>query len=207
VYDGREHFCPQGPHILHLFSFSKAWGMMGWRQGYIAFPSAGSGDELATPNDSGSSNSLGMQLLKVQDTVPICAPQLSQQVSLAALEEGREWVLERVANLAGSRDALLDALSPLGKEKQAVSEGAIYLWTRLPDGCDDDVAVVTWLVQKHRVCLIPGSSCGSPGHVRVAFANLEYEKCLEAAARLKTGLQELLERGMAGVNADLQTRL
>jgi hypothetical protein len=32
-------------------------------------------------------------------------------------------------------------------------------------GCEDDAAVVEWLVKRHRVCLIPGSSCGCPGHV------------------------------------------
>ncbi|GLC33937.1 hypothetical protein PLESTB_000820000 [Pleodorina starrii] len=35
---GGEHYCPAGPHIIHLFSMSKAYGMMGWRIGYIAFP-------------------------------------------------------------------------------------------------------------------------------------------------------------------------
>ncbi len=31
VYDGAEHVCVAAPHILHVFSFSKAFGMMGWR--------------------------------------------------------------------------------------------------------------------------------------------------------------------------------
>lgn len=26
VYDGREHYCPAGDHIIHVFSFSKAFG-------------------------------------------------------------------------------------------------------------------------------------------------------------------------------------
>lgn len=68
-----------------------------------------------------------------------------------------------------------------------------------PAGCEDDQAVVEWLVKKHKVCLIPGSSCGCPGHVRAAFANLRPEVCAEAAARLKAGLQELVGGGMAPV--------
>ena len=43
--------------------------MMGWRVGYIAYPSAPGG---------GGDGFLGAQLLKVQDTIPVCPPQLSQ---------------------------------------------------------------------------------------------------------------------------------
>ena len=60
----------------------------------------------------------------------------SQHVALGALEAGRGWVEARVASLAGSRAALLDALAPLRELglSQAPSEGAIYLWTQLPQG-------------------------------------------------------------------------
>lgn len=38
-YEGAPpHACVEGPHVLNLFSFSKAFGMMGWRVGYLAFP-------------------------------------------------------------------------------------------------------------------------------------------------------------------------
>lgn len=64
--------------------------------------------------------------------------------------------------------------------------------------------MVQWLVKKHKVCLIPGSSCGRPGHVRAAFANLKPELCQEAAARLKAGLQELVAGGMPAVRQFLE---
>jgi aspartate/methionine/tyrosine aminotransferase len=75
-----------------------------------------------------------------------------------------------------------------------------------PAGCEDDDAVVEWLVRKHRVCLIPGSSCGAPGHVRAAFANLKPELCAEAAARLKAGLAELVAEGMPAVRRFLDAQ-
>ena len=52
---GARHTCVEGDHVINLFSFSKAFGMMGWRVGYIAHPPA-----------------LGPDLLKAQDTVAIC---------------------------------------------------------------------------------------------------------------------------------------
>jgi aspartate/methionine/tyrosine aminotransferase len=60
--------------------------MMGWRVGYIAYPSPGP---------------LGEQLLKAQDTIAICAPQLSQHLALACLRSGRGYLQQRIASLAG----------------------------------------------------------------------------------------------------------
>lgn len=183
VYDGKSHVCPQGKHVVHIFSFSKAFGMMGWRQGYIAFHKDAPGG-------------LGTELLKVQDTVPICANQLGQLLSIGALEAGRGWVGERVEALEKNRSRIHKALECLGEENIAPSDGAIYKWCKLPPGCEDDDRVVEWLVNKHKVCVIPGSSCGCPGHIRVAFANLGEKDCDVAAGRLEKGLKELKEHGI-----------
>lgn len=167
------HACVEGPHILNLFSFSKAFGMMGWRVGYLAFP----------PD-------LKPELFKVQDTVVICPAVASQRVALGALEAGRGWVASRVASLAEQKALVLGALEPLGEVKGG--SGAIYLMAQLPAGARDDVAVVRWLCDAHRVALIPGSACGHPGHVRVCYANLPLDKTREAAARLRAGIEQLV---------------
>ncbi len=54
---------------------------------------------------------------------------------------------------------------------------------------------MSWLVKEHKVCVVPGSACGCPGYVRVAFANLNESKCKQAAAQLKKGLQQLVDHG------------
>lgn len=38
MYDGLEHSCIEDDHIVNIFSFSKAYGMMGWRVGYVSKP-------------------------------------------------------------------------------------------------------------------------------------------------------------------------
>jgi len=172
------------PHVLHLTSFSKAYGMAGWRVGAVVHRT-----------DAG----LGPSLLKMQDTIPICPTQTSQAVALAALTApgaGRQWVDRQVLSLAGNRAAVAAALAPLaaaGGGASPASAGAIYLWAKLPPGADDG-AVVEWLVRSHGVCLIPGSACGAPGCVRAAFANLEPAECARAAARLGEGVAELVAR-------------
>ena len=56
--------------------------------------------------------------------VTVCLPQHAQRV---------------IAYLSSGRQALIDALAPLarlGAEYLAASEGAIYLWAKLPPGAD-----------------------------------------------------------------------
>ena len=57
---------------------------------------------------------------------------------------------------------------------------------------DDDEAVVAYLVKEHGVCIIPGSACGAPGYIRVAFANLQPDVCRVACDRLRAGLEAIM---------------
>eukprot|EP00747_Dinoflagellata_sp_TGD_P222208 gnl/TRDRNA2_/TRDRNA2_93939_c0_seq2.p1 gnl/TRDRNA2_/TRDRNA2_93939_c0~~gnl/TRDRNA2_/TRDRNA2_93939_c0_seq2.p1 ORF type:complete len:122 (-),score=20.64 gnl/TRDRNA2_/TRDRNA2_93939_c0_seq2:38-403(-) len=105
---------------------------------------------------------------------------------------GRPWVKEQIAGLAEQKQLVKGAIeATLGKENILGGSGAIYLMMKLPDTYQDDLAVVRWFAEKHRLCLIPGSACGKPGYVRVCYANLAIESCREAVARLQAGLSEL----------------
>ncbi|XP_059303260.1 aromatic aminotransferase ISS1 [Lycium ferocissimum] len=182
MYDDRKHVCIEANHIVNIFSFSKAYGMMGWRVGYIAYPSEVEG--------------LAAQLLKVQDNIPICACIISQRLALYSMEMGPEWVTDQVKDLVKNREVLLEALSPLGEGAVKGGEGAIYLWAKLPDKYMDDFKVVHWLAKRHKIVLIPGSSSGCPGHVRISFGGLIEKDCRVAAERLRKGLEELVNSGM-----------
>lgn len=171
------HLCVSGPHVVNIFSFSKAYGMMGWRMGYLAYPT-----------------SLHDELMKVQDTITICPGVVNQKAALAALGAGRDWVRERVQGLSANRKAVIGAIeAALGKDSISGGSGAIYLLVKLP--VEDDLRAVEWLNDKHKVCVIPGSACGAPGIVRVCYANLAPDLCKVASERLQAGLAELKLKG------------
>eukprot|EP00941_MAST-03F_sp_MAST-3F-sp1_P002386 g2386.t1 len=197
TYNGVSHYCLEGENVVNIFSFSKAFGLMGWRVGYLAW----------------SSKSLKAELMKIQDTIPICPTRISQRAAyVATVSAGRNWVRQKVQDLTANRDALLEALEPLGSENIFGGDGAIYLLVKLPNereistsvlselNVDEksdefDVKVVQWLARKHSVVVIPGSACGAPGSIRVAFANHKPgEIFLEACERLKKGLSELIKK-------------
>eukprot|EP00967_Tisochrysis_lutea_P034990 scaffold41848_cov19-Tisochrysis_lutea.AAC.1 len=130
------------------------------------------------------------------------------------------WVAHQRVTRPPQRKQQLDqfSFSHLNPHINPLYAGAIYLWARLPKHAQDDTRAVEWLVKKHGVCVIPGSSCGAPVltpshhragvrflqtfnelfcYIRAAYANLKPGDCQRAAGRLKTGLSELVHDGNA----------
>lgn len=170
-------WCSAKDHVINIFSFSKAFALAGFRVGYVAINKGSSRGEEAYE-----------QMLKVQDTIPICPARVSQIAALASIGAGRDWVSERVQTLDGGRQAILDALSPL--EKIMGGTGAMYVMAKLPEGMDDK-ELANDLVERYGVAVIPGSFCGAPNWIRICYSNLPPEKCIDAASRLATGIKEL----------------
>jgi len=168
---------PHGNHIINIFSFSKAFSLAGYRVGYLTI--------------SKTQSVTYQQLLKVQDTIPICVARMSQHAALAALSAGRSWVQTNVDTLSPGRRAMQEALSNL--PNVVGGSGAMYLMGQLPPNCGvDDVQFAELLVEEYGVAVIPGSYCGLPGWIRVCYSNLEPERCQLAARRLKDGIDALV---------------
>jgi aspartate/methionine/tyrosine aminotransferase len=150
--------------------------MAGWRLGYAAAP-----------------RTLMAELAKVQDTILICAPQLSQHAGLAALEAGSGWCLQRIATLAERRTQVVQALAqPEAPWRlMAPPEGAFYALVNVTTPLSSDVAMER-LIREHRVALVSGSSFGLRGCcLRLSYGMLGEAQLNEALERLTTGLRAL----------------
>ena len=181
-----EYFVPEtlpcfngAPHVFYIFSFSKSYALAGYRMGYVVLPSL----------------SLYQQMIKVQDTIPICPSRISQVAALGAMQAGKKWVLQQYETLSTGRQAILQALQ--GCPRIIGGQGAMYVMALLPnhsgqDEVPDDVEFARQLVRDFGVAVIPGSFCGAPGWIRVCYANLPPQKCQMAADRLKSGLASWL---------------
>ena len=95
----------------------QVYGMMGWRVGYLAYA---------------KSSNLGPELLKVQDTIPICPSTISQKLAVSAIAQGEGWIQSKVTSLHENKSAVIDALSPLGSGNVYGGDGSIYLFCKLP---------------------------------------------------------------------------
>jgi aspartate/methionine/tyrosine aminotransferase len=67
----------------------------------------------------------------------------------------------------------------------------MYVMAKLP-GLQDDQAFARALVRDHGIAVIPGSFCGFPGWIRVCYANLPPDECIQAAGRLEKGIRSIL---------------
>jgi aspartate/methionine/tyrosine aminotransferase len=184
VYGDGRHFSPgsiagASEHTISLYSLSKAYGMASWRIGYMVIP-----------------NVLWDAVNKIQDTLLICAPSVSQVAAVAALGVGRQYATGRLAGLDATRRRVHAALNAAGMPSSApLSGGAFYFFVRVRTPLSP-MALTERLIREHRVAVIPGSAFGDTGacSIRVSYGALDANLVAEGLDRLVGGLVTL-ERG------------
>ncbi len=181
TYDGAEHFSPgslpgAARHTISLFTLSKAYGLAGWRCGYMVVP-----DDLLMP------------VKKIQDTNLVCPPMLNQDVAAAALQAGREWVEPHVESLEKVRNVILEELDGLPGCRAPIPGGAFYMLLQL-DTDRGDMELVRELISRFGVATLPGNTFGieTSCQIRVSYGALKEDSVIEGLGRLKKGLQALL---------------
>ena len=180
TYEGRAHFSPGSlpqaeGHTISLFSLSKSYGFAGWRIGYLTIPAA-----------------LYDAVAKIQDTVLICPPLVSQVAATGALQAGRSYCLQRRVPIERVRETVLAALAALGDRCEPVhADGAFYVLLRLRR-VGDPMILAQRLVAEHRVAVVPGSAFGLEGcSLRLGYAALTPRDAGAGIDRLVSGLQAL----------------
>jgi aspartate/methionine/tyrosine aminotransferase len=159
---------------MTINGFSKAYAMTGMRLGYMAAPQP-----------------LAKAATTIQSQLTSCAGSISQAAGVAALRDVKEEEMEKnVAIMRAKRDYVIDRLSKMDRVNLAVPPtGAFYV---LPDVSTyyngDDTRLCLDLLEKKRLALVPGSSFGAPGTVRISYATSVEE--LEIAMNK---LQDFLE--------------
>ena len=182
VYGGREHFSPASlprtdEHTISLFSLSKAYGMAGWRTGYMVIPT-----HLVTA------------VKKIQDTNLVCPPIVNQIAATAALRVGSSWCAEQIAGFEQVRDLVLSELSKLGHRCHVPRpDGAFYALAQLETE-QSDTSLVETLIRDFGVAVMPGSTFGvSAGcWLRIAYGALDKKTVAEGMGRLVRGLDRLI---------------
>ena len=184
TYDGAVHFSAAsvagtGAHTISLHSMSKAYGFASWRIGWMVYPQR-----------------LEAALRKIQDTLLICPPVISQYVAIGALEAGRAFVREKLRAIAEVREIVRRELAPLVAEgicDVPQTQGAFYFLLRLRHGDQPALAVAERLIREHGVAVIPGNAFGLDRgcHLRVAYGALQKDTAAEGIARLVKGLRAI----------------
>lgn len=155
-------------HVLVVGTFSKSFGMTGWRVGYLL-----------------ASNAVCEQAIKIQDTMIICATVASQRAALAALEHEWEYPLSFLPELERRRATLARGIAQIPGWHWNETMGGMFAFVGV-DGCRDSVALAARALEQTSVVTIPGSMFGrsGEGYLRLAYGVATSDQLAEACRRL-----------------------
>ncbi|NMG23069.1 pyridoxal phosphate-dependent aminotransferase [Brasilonema bromeliae] len=181
TYNGVKHISPgafagSSKYTISLYSLSKAYGFASWRIGYMVIPK-----HLLVP------------VKKVQDTILICPPVISQYAALGALQAKEEYLKDHIGAIAQVRQVVLDSLNSLQDLCTiAPADGAFYFFLKVHTQLDS-FELVKRLIREHQVAVIPGTTFGMDDgcYLRVAYGALQKQTAKEGIERLVRGLQKI----------------
>ncbi len=152
-----------------LGSFSKVYGLAGWRIGYLA-----------------TSELVMSEIMKGQDTIAICAPVISQYAALYSMKYMVDIVEKERNYLNNVRKKMLDILQDTPHIEINEPKGAFYFFPRVTYKIKSEKLVLD-IVQKAGVVTLPGSVFGKAGegHFRLSYGPLSEEKAIEASERIR----------------------
>ena len=153
-------------------SFSKYYAMTGWRLGWLAAP-----NELMRP------------LERLQQSLAICAPTISQRAALAAFDATEELEANRAA-YARNRALLVDRLPKMELPDFAPADGAFYIYADVSRFTGDSMDFCRRMLREAGVATTPGVDFDArrgAKTLRISYAGAEADVA-EGAARIEAWL-------------------
>ncbi len=160
-----------GEDVISINSFSKYFGMTGWRLGWVVLPPA-----LVGPVE------------RLAQNLYICASSVAQLAAVAAFEPDSLAECERRrAAFRERRDFIVPALQRLGLPVPVAPDGAFYAWADVRTHAPDSWDFCFRLMDEAHVALTPGRDFGpanAAAHLRLSFAT-SMATLQETVARLQ----------------------
>ena len=158
------------PSAFVVNSFSKYFGMTGWRLGWMVVP----------PDAVKIAEKLSQNLF-------ICPSSVAQHAALGAFGIDAKNEMERnKAEFKKRRDFLVPALRKLGFGVPLMPEGAFYVYAKLPAGLGSSEAFAKSLLEQHHVAITPGTDFGT--YLAEDYARFSYSQDLET---LRKGVERI----------------
>jgi aspartate aminotransferase len=177
VYEGRHFSIASLPGMaertISTFTFSKSYGMTGWRVGYMTAKEP----FLA-----------GLRKLVLYSVNGVSTP--AQWAALQALSQPEEEFAKRRQQYRERRDLMVSGLNELGLECET-PQGAFYAFPRVHSIHKESRKAAAILLEKAHVASIPGTVFGAQGEGHLRFG---YATSMDSIARGLEALQHFLRR-------------
>ena len=182
LFDGRKHLSIASlegmqPLTISAFTLSKSYAMTGWRVGYVAAP-AFIIDEME----------------KLMEHMVSGVTAVAQRAALAAITGPQDCVKTMLAEYEKRRAVVHQGLNEMDRVSCIPPEATFYAFPNISKIGLSSWDLAKYLVQEHKVALIPGSVFGEngEGYLRLSFAASE-ANLRDGLSRIKTGVEALLE--------------
>jgi aspartate/methionine/tyrosine aminotransferase len=145
--------CDDEEKLLLANTFSKNWGMTGWRVGWLQAPRA-----------------LGPAIERIIQYNTSGTPAFLQRGCIAALDHGDDFIAMQVKKARTNRDIIADALRVHPRIRFELPKGAFYFFFSLA-GMTDSMAMTLRIIDEAKVGFAPGGTFGKggEGHLRMCF--------------------------------------
>ena len=158
------------PDAFVINSFSKYFGMTGWRLGWLVAPEAAVAE-----------------MEKLAQNLFISMSTMAQYAALAGFEPATREILDQRRDIFRQRrDFLLPAVQELGLEVPCKPQGAFYIYADASRFTSDSQAFCMQLLEEHGVALTPGVDFGH--HLAKQHLRLSYTTGME---RLELAVERL----------------
>jgi len=157
-------------NILVLNSFSKYFGMTGWRVGWTVAPC----DMIA-------------DLDAIAQNTYLATSTIAQHAALAAFLPDTKKILEQRRGIFKQRrDILCRALSEFGIEVPVIPQGAFYVYANISKYSQDSFSFCQELLEEQALAITPGCDFGE--HLAHKFVRFAYTI---SEGQIKQGMQRL----------------
>lgn len=161
-------------YVLTLQSFSKTYGMAGFRVGYAAGP-----------------KKVIDAMKNLHIYTSICAPTVSQMAAIAALKGSQSHVKKNVSEYNRRRKFMVKRINEIKGFDCLEPEGAFYAFPKI-DFKMSSLKFCKWLLKNAKVAVVPGSDFGryGEGFVRLSYAT-SYDKIVKGMNRVESAVKRL----------------
>ena len=166
IYE-RENYLIKGKNVVTINSFSKTFGMCGFRVGYLYSPD----------------KKLVRDVVEMKVHTSMNTNILGQEMAYEATKVPRTYIDKQTLIWKERRDLLYGGLHELGFQLWK-PEGAFYVFPKIKNSN----RVVNELFYDYKVIVYDGAWFGGPNHIRLSYA-LDIDKIKEGLARIKEYLK------------------
>ena len=181
-YDGEPHLSIAAlpgmrERTILLHGFSKAFAMTGFRLGYACAPQP-----------------IIEAMMKIHQYAMLCAPIMSQNAAIEALENGTPAMLEMRASYHQRRDFLVRRLNEIGLDCHSPG-GAFYVFPDIRSTGLGSKEFALGLLEQESVACVPGSAFGASGEgfLRCCYATA-FEDIRTATDRIERFVADLRKK-------------